>query len=235
MAVHRVLCYGDSNTAGFHSAGRGYEPYANTLAVELARLGFDDCKVRHDGLSGLTAETMASQISSPKILDIAGCSHTGLSVHLESEAKPDLVILMVGTNDLLYGQSPEQTMKNVIRLHKMCHSKGVATIALAPPQVLFGGLRQKRNRLASLLKEWSQRQSSNEVIHYADAEDLVPRNPSGLWEPDQFHFSAHGSRELGRRLAEQLAKMWQEGEEPNGKATIARPLWLVLESLLGQN
>jgi len=195
-----ILCYGDSNTAGFHSGGQGYAPYAASLTSQLAQCGWS-CQVEHDGLSGLTASEMVGRASSSDIRDVAGLSHKGLALHLRK--RPDIVIIMAGTNDLGKGASPEEIVGKVADLHQMCHAAGVSTVAVAPPTVASGPLRQKRNRLAQLLQQWAQSRKGS-VLQYVDAEDVLPRSASHLWEPDQFHFSPDGSTELGRQLARQL-------------------------------
>mmetsp|Transcript_54432 Transcript_54432/g.100595 ORF Transcript_54432/g.100595 Transcript_54432/m.100595 type:complete len:242 (-) Transcript_54432:150-875(-) len=200
--VTRILCYGDSNTAGFHSGGKGYEPYANTLAMHLEAQGVG-CKVAQDGLSGLTARTMVQEMHSSSIRDITGIQHQGLGVHL-SMSKPDLVIIMSGTNDLGQGYSPEDTMHKVAALHKACHSAGIPTVAIAPPTTACGAVQQKRARFARMLRQWSNEQDGK-VLHYADAEAILPRSDSWFWESDGLHFTPRGSCELGRCLAHELA------------------------------
>mmetsp|Transcript_44085 Transcript_44085/g.80528 ORF Transcript_44085/g.80528 Transcript_44085/m.80528 type:complete len:229 (-) Transcript_44085:186-872(-) len=197
----QILCYGDSNTAGFHSGGRGFEPYAFTMSDVLARLGWN-CRVTHDGLSGLTAGTMVAKMHSHSIQDVTGRSHRGLAVHLQS--RPDLVVLMAGTNDIGKGSSPEETMHHIATLHQQCHAMGIPTIAVAPPSLASGAVRQKRDRLARMLHQWSQ-QNSDCVLSFEDAEAAVPRGTRGFWESDELHLSPNGSRELGAKLASHVA------------------------------
>ena len=40
-SVKRILCYGDSLTAGFWASGQKFEPYAKTLKKELESLGIN--------------------------------------------------------------------------------------------------------------------------------------------------------------------------------------------------
>eukprot|EP00971_Amphidinium_carterae_P169184 3352074-Amphidinium_carterae.1 len=141
IAMARILCFGDSNTAGFHSGGCGYEPYASTLATQLAQYGWN-CSVQQEGLSGLTAQTMVAKGNNSHIMDIAGLPHKGLSLYLQHDM-PDIVLIMAGTNDLGQGQAPEEILRNVIHLHQQCHAVGVATVAIAPPTISSGPLRQK--------------------------------------------------------------------------------------------
>lgn len=228
----RILCFGDSNTAGFHSAGRGYEPYASTLTSQLAHFGWN-CKVQQEGLSGLTAQTMVAQGYNSQIMDVVGIPHKGLSLHLHEQ--PDVVIIMAGTNDLGAGQSPEEVLRNVVQLHEQCHELGIATVAMAPPTVIAGAPRQKRERFARMLQQWAGEQSDH-VLHFADAEQILPRGLPEYWESDQLHFSPSGSRELGRQLARMLLPALDRldlcaVEESHGMATpqascMAQASWL---------
>ena len=44
----RVLCYGDSLTAGFHDGGRSFHPYAQRLSELCAPYAACDCVAAHD-------------------------------------------------------------------------------------------------------------------------------------------------------------------------------------------
>eukprot|EP00971_Amphidinium_carterae_P267334 5302906-Amphidinium_carterae.1 len=107
---------------------------------------------------------------------------------------------MTGTNDLGQGHSPEELMSAVATLHKACHSAGVPTVAVAPPA--SSSASAKRSRFARLLRQWSHEQ--DQVLHFADAEVILPRSISCFWEADGIHFSPQGSTELGRYLAQEL-------------------------------
>ena len=43
---------------------------------------------------------------------------------------------------------------------------------------------------------------------------------SPFWEPDALHFSANGSRELGRRLARAIRPYFSEGKTQKGLGTL---------------
>eukprot|EP00913_Durusdinium_trenchii_P007552 g7096.t1 len=61
--LHRILCYGDSLTAGFYQGGHWFQPYGRILADELAAYG-GRCEILVCGLSGRSAEDMAAGINS---------------------------------------------------------------------------------------------------------------------------------------------------------------------------
>mmetsp|Transcript_11522 Transcript_11522/g.26733 ORF Transcript_11522/g.26733 Transcript_11522/m.26733 type:complete len:362 (+) Transcript_11522:132-1217(+) len=201
----RILCYGDSLTAGFYNGGRCFEPYGQTLSQELGCIQGDACDVRVCGLSGKTAMELVHGLESPGMTDITGNVGKGLSRLLAEEGPYDLVIIMLGTNDLGQGHSPETILNSISQMHAACHRHGIPTVAMAPPTIDHGATRSGRNQLASLLAGWTK--ATQGVVAFVDCEEFCPRHDRALWEPDQLHLSPHGSQALGRRMARWVQKM----------------------------
>jgi lysophospholipase L1-like esterase len=202
----KILCFGDSITAGFHSGGRCFEPYGRTMGGAMRSSGCD-VSVLVNGLSGLTAREMVAKAKHPAVPDCTGKVGKGLEVLLNQ--KPDLVIIMAGTNDLGMGVNPQAILADVVRLHKACHAQGIRTVALAPSTVAQGPSTLGRQQLASLLRKWAK--TTPAVVACMDMMDLVPHNgPSPHWDMDDLHLSARGSRALGRRLSDQLKHLVHE-------------------------
>merc|ERR1712136_727632 len=107
----KILCFGDSITAGFHSGGRRFEPYGRTMGAEMRASGCD-VSVLVNGLSGLTAREMVAKARHPAVPDCTGKVGKGLDVLLNR--KPDLVIIMAGTNDLGMGVNPQAILAAVV-------------------------------------------------------------------------------------------------------------------------
>mmetsp|Transcript_45692 Transcript_45692/g.83684 ORF Transcript_45692/g.83684 Transcript_45692/m.83684 type:complete len:368 (+) Transcript_45692:71-1174(+) len=200
----RILCYGDSLTAGFYNGGSSFEPYGHTLSQELRSMG-DMCNVDVVGLSGKTASECVQGLNSPAITDCTGRAGKGLSRKLAEEGPFDLVIIMLGTNDLGQGQAPQTILKSVSQMHAACHRMNIPTLAVAPPTVDQGQPRAGRQQLAQLLASWAQ--ATKGVAAYVDCEEFCPRHERQLWEPDQLHLSRVGSQAFGRRMARWLVKM----------------------------
>jgi len=193
----RILCFGDSLTLGTCENDQ-YEPYGKTLSESLAKSGLP-CEVVVRGLGGCSAREMAAKVHSTEIRNVRGHVCSGLWVILQSEAPLDLVLIMLGTNDLGMGDSPKTIVSNVARLHDLCHMRGIPTILLAPSSLASGPLRAGREQLADVLSSWAQ--SRPLVKAFIDSEELVPRGTgSALYDPDGLHFSAMGSRTLGQSL-----------------------------------
>jgi len=194
----KVLCYGDSLTAGYCNSGASFHPYGRVLAETLGH-----CSVTVCGLSGRTAEEMLAGQQTSRIVDVVGHMGPGLACLLESET-PNVVLILAGTNDL--GQSltnnvsAEAILERVKQLHAVSHRAGIASIAFSPPSLVEGPYRVIQQKLAALIRDWARMEPM--VAAHFDIEELVPRAfPSGLWDSDVIHMSMAGQHRLGRSLA----------------------------------
>jgi lysophospholipase L1-like esterase len=92
--VKTVLCYGDSNTWGYNAATQARYPYQTRWTTALARELGSDFLVIPEGLNGRTTvwiDPIEGEYKSGK---------STLYALLESHFPIDLVVLMLGTNDL---------------------------------------------------------------------------------------------------------------------------------------
>lgn len=226
----RIICYGDSNTAGFCNNGSHFQPYGQSLASELMDAGVP-CEVAVCGLSTFSTEDMLNDRLSELVRTPVGPSGRGLQLMLEKDGPADLVLIMTGTNDLGLSQSLPTIIQNVAQLHSICHERGVPTIAIAPTQGSGKKCRMLRQQLASALAKWAG--TATGVIDCLDVEDLLPRpvgkdgasnNPAAAvhWEHDDLHLSAAGSVALGRQLAPRAASWLKDlAANPRNLAKVA--------------
>ncbi len=132
-----LLCFGDSNTWGFNPATWERYPldirWPGVLQNELG----ESYRVIEDGLNGRTAV-------SGNPFDDFNTGKTELVSTLANHCPLDLVILMLGTNDLLMRSSisPDDVGKGIdVLLHIIRHSGAgpgggaPATLLLAPPPI----------------------------------------------------------------------------------------------------
>jgi len=198
----KIVCYGDSLTAGYCSRGRIFQPYGCTLSDTLGQLGIAS-SVAVCGLVGKTAGQMVEGMRAQALSDSVGHVGQGLDCILV-KSKPDLAIIMAGTNDLSRNMGPESIFSAIKKLHELCHTQRIPTVALIPPHKARGVLRKVQERVAGLMIEWSR--ASPMIVALFDVEKLAPRKPAGHnWESDEIHLSRAGQQALGERLAERLA------------------------------
>lgn len=97
----RVLCFGDSLTAGYSYYGLEHFPYADHLKIGLElTLSSSDITIDVAGLSG-------DQVQGQYLKRIrAQCAQSAKEPY-------DWIIIMGGTNDLGWGQQPEQILEDL--------------------------------------------------------------------------------------------------------------------------
>jgi lysophospholipase L1-like esterase len=142
------------------------------------------------------------------MVDITGRTGRGLGKILDDDGPTDLVIIMVGTNDMST-VSASGILESVKSLHAACHARGARTVALVPPVPPHGD-RIRRQAVSRLLAAWGQHEPN--VVALIDPEELVPRTANlKLYDPDVIHFSPAGSCALGQGLARILQGIFTDG------------------------
>lgn len=173
----KVICYGDSNTVGFDP--RGYwggqydHPWPEILA---AKTGWN---VINEGMNG--REIPKARVSFPP--------------------DTDLLIVMLGTNDLLQGASPEAAcgkMERFLRSQTLAPEK---ILLIAPPPVKLGEWvpGQKLIDASIALAKYYQTLAQRLGIRFADA---------GEWGVLLAHDGVHLTEEGHRAFAEGLWEMF---------------------------
>ena len=115
----RVLCYGDSLTAGTSPPLDTLHPYAPQLEAAIG----PSVLVRHRGLPGATAAAM---------LQWADDEQRGLRSLLR-KSSPSLAIILAGTNDLGYHSESAPIVDALRGLHEQCHALDVPSLAVGIP------------------------------------------------------------------------------------------------------
>ena len=88
-----VVCFGDSNTWGYMPSGEGRYPFEKRWTTIVQRELGDNYFVIPEGLNGRT-----TVFEDPVEGDKSGLSH--LSTILETHKPMDLIVILLGTNDL---------------------------------------------------------------------------------------------------------------------------------------
>ena len=203
-----VLCYGDSNTWGYDPATRSrFPPHVRWTGVLAARLG-DGYRVIEEGLNGRT-----TRWDDPIEPDRNGLAY--LRPCVESHQPLDLIIVMLGTNDLkqrfdLCASDIAQSAAGVAEMaHRYAHGPSHAhalVLLVAPPAVttltqldeMFAGAVQKSRQFSRYYRqaaEWAH-------LPFFDAGSVIVSS-----EIDGIHFEADEHRKLGEALVDDVRRL----------------------------
>ena len=218
-AVRRVLVFGDSNTWGWIPVERGipttrYAPDQRWPGVSQAALG-DGFEIIEEGLSGRTTDLFDSD---PTVKELSGAGLDGsayLPAAVASHLPLDLVVIMLGTNDLKtkFDRSPEAIalgvrglVERVRRIDRGAWTEYPAprVLVLAPPPlvqterfpaaILAGGI-DKSRALASHLEA---------VAAATGAEFLDVGSITSADGVDGIHLSEAAHRKIGLAVADKI-------------------------------
>lgn len=203
-----ILCYGDSNTWGSDPASRRrFGPEVRWPGVLAATLGAA-YRVIEEGLSGRTT-VRDDPIESNRN------GRTYLTPCLESHQPLDLVIIMLGTNDLKarFDASASDIAQGAGELGQMVHriartedDRPARVLLVAPPPAvnlsgydqMFAGAEEKSRQFAhyyALAAEWYD-------CAFFDAGSVAVSSPL-----DGIHLEAPEHRKLGEALATEVQRL----------------------------
>jgi len=203
-----VLCYGDSNTWGYDPATRTrYPPQVRWTGVLATRLGAE-YRVVEEGLNGRT-----TRWDDP--IEPGRNGLTYLRPCIASHEPLDLIVIMLGTNDLKsrFDLSASDIAQSAAQLAEMAwqfahapdgsHAK---VLLVAPPAVstlteldqMFDGAREKSRQLSRyyrLAAGWY-------ALPFFAAGAVI-----GSSEKDGIHFDPEEHRKLGEALADEVRRL----------------------------
>ena len=211
-----VVCYGDSNTHGSDPVTLARFPrdvrWPGVLAAELGGLA----EVIEEGLNGRTTlwndPFMGGRNGKPYLLPC-----------LRSHAPVDVLVLMLGTNDLksIFGRHPHEIASAVGALVDLALASGTgpgegppAVLLLAPPRLGatterselwgFGAARAASDRLPRLYAAVAEMRG----VAFLDASALVAGDPA-----DGVHLNAVAHGVLGRAVGQAVRELLGPGAE----------------------
>lgn len=206
MNVKSVLCYGDSNTHGQAPGGTPLDrfgPNERWPGVLRKQLG-SGWYVIEEGLSGRTT------VHNDPIEGDLKNGRTYLRPCLMSHAPLDLVILMLGTNDLKarFGQPASEVamgigclIYDIKELAPGPDGRVPEIMVVAPPPMLddigewsgiFEGAQTKSHEIAHAFEVISD----SLEVHFFDAAKVISSDPA-----DGFHMSKQAHEDLGKAIA----------------------------------
>ena len=182
--MKKILCIGDSNTYGYdprsYIGGRYPEGVRWTSCLS-------DSFVINRGLNGMKIPMNYER-------------YLGL-IRLEN---PDLVTVMLGTNDILSGVSAEQTSKRIDAFISHIRDEGKRILLIAPPHLQFGEWVQSEDYLdeSCELAGYYREVANNNGCMFADA---------GEWDIeltfDGVHFSEEGHKIFAQKLNDYISEI----------------------------
>jgi lysophospholipase L1-like esterase len=216
-----ILCFGDSNTWGYNPEnGERFGPEIRWTGILQAELG-TGYSIVEEGLNARTT-VFTDPVEGTRI-DRNGRNH--LAVLLESHRPIDLVIVMLGLNDLKqrFAASAFDIAQGAGELVQIiqCSQSGqqnqapdVLLIAPAPVKTLnvlaelFEGAIEKSRKLGQHYAWISQRKG----CHFINAAEIVEYDPT-----DGIHLGVAGHATFGHHLANWVSsyfESWQSRERP---------------------
>lgn len=205
--MHRILCYGDSLTAGSSGDALYGYPYAPHLEAAFQAKG-RSVVVRHRGLPGWTVDAMLGALDD---------GQSGLRSAIRNVKDPplSLVILLGGTNDLYYEFGAKEITENLEKLHKAAWELGVSkTLAIGIPPSGYQSVNEEARALAD--------QVTNGLKAFcevnADKATFMPfpfafERGGTNWDSDTLHFSPSGYQRLGESLVPVVERILDELEK----------------------
>ncbi len=202
-----VLCFGDSNTWGYSPLDGSRHPHDVRWTGILQRSLGSDYRVIEEGLNGRTNMTNEEERPIRSGLDV-------LSILLESHRPLDLVVIMLGTNDLKhdFNLSAEEIADGA---RQVCRSVIDCEYLVDPPQILlispthvelmteeeqdiFIGAIEKSRELA----RHYQVVAEDLGIHFLDASRIVVKT-----DLDGVHWAAEQHYKFGESLSGTILKI----------------------------
>jgi lysophospholipase L1-like esterase len=206
--MRTVLCYGDSNTWGYDPATRTrYPPHVRWTGVLASQLG-EAYRVVEEGLNGRT-----TRWDDPIELGRNGLTY--LRPCIESHKPLDLIVIMLGTNDLKrrfdlsasdIAQSAAELAQLAWRFAQAPDGSHAKVLLVAPPAVstltefdqMFDGAREKSRQFSHYYRLAAVRRH----LPFFDAGSMIVSS-----EKDGIHFDADEHRKLGEALADEVRRL----------------------------
>lgn len=206
VRTHRILCYGDSLTAGTSDGFFVEYPYAPHLQAGLQhQFGEHSVVVRHRGLPGWTAANMVEDLDGPA---------TGLRAAIQGIQDPalSLVVILAGTNDLGYGVGEEEIFDSIATLHQVAWDNGVPrTIAIGIPSSGYQESNTDAKALATRVNEKLQQYCADRPKQATFVSFPFGYERDGEnWARDTLHFSQRGYQVLGESLVPVVAMVLED-------------------------
>lgn len=205
--MQNILCFGDSNTYGWRPDGKGQYNENERWTGKLRTLLGDDYNIIEDGLCGRT--TIFDDPYEPGM--IVGIDK--LPDSLEA-AQPQLVILMLGTNDCrhYYDPTPEKIADGIRQLGKVIlgfrNANGTSPKLLIVSPILIGAEARFHEKSYAMISAEVSRGLGAEFKKVAEALDcgFIDAAEIASPGPDFQHLTEEGHGKLAKSFFEYITK-----------------------------
>jgi len=195
----RIVTFGDSLTTGYQSPGPGGFLGASTPYGEFLRgLLADTAEVLIRAVNGELTGEMVLRFGSDVI-----------------SLKPDYVVILGGTNDLGWGASPHDVMRNIGAMYERARGAGVQAVAVTVPSIR--GLDQlipPRLLLNRLIVDYCRSRSQPCVDLFTATAEPETQRLAEPYSNDGLHLTTEGYRLLADLLYDRVFRPRLEKDGP---------------------
>ncbi|KAJ3047192.1 hypothetical protein HDU99_009561, partial [Rhizoclosmatium hyalinum] len=195
----QILLLGDSLTEGYDNYGTSFHPYAIRLESLLA-----ESQVPHK----VTVSGVSGDLADPSV----GSFKRRLETNLSS-TKFDVVVILGGTNDLGYQQSPAKVVASLRTLWTLALGSGAVVIAMTVPEWVQNGKAFGRvEELNQLIRQDCLSTPKIERLELLDLHSEFPhlklkeKERARLWG-DNVHPTAAGYDVIGEKVFEKFVQL----------------------------
>ncbi|KAI4224419.1 MAG: hypothetical protein L6R36_004682 [Xanthoria steineri] len=201
----RILCFGDSLTAGYSSYGYSHYPYAAQIRQELKK-----------AFPAAEAQVVVSGLSGDRVVEGQFLQRMKGMCATDDYPPYDWIIVLGGTNDLGWSEPPHKVFQGLKDVWSVALETGANVMALSVLEAEHtgGDLIQRRNALNEMIAQHSQHR-----WHYMDLCAAVPYfNMSDAQKPriwdDGLHLTMAGYEMMGEAIAAKLIELLHVVNQP---------------------
>ncbi|KAL8632854.1 hypothetical protein Q9189_001408 [Teloschistes chrysophthalmus] len=201
----RILCFGDSLTAGYSGYGYFHYPYAKQIRERLKEaLPTTEVTVDVSGLSG------------DRVIDGQFLRRTKGQCEKAKDSPYDWIIVLGGTNDLGWSETPEKVYEALKKVWTVALETGANVLALSVLEAEYtsGDIVERRNDLNNRIATHSE-----DRWHYLDLCAKVPffamkeTMRDRIWD-DGLHLTMDGYEMMGEAIATKLIELLSTIKKP---------------------
>ncbi|KAL8694915.1 MAG: hypothetical protein Q9218_000486 [Villophora microphyllina] len=194
----RVLCFGDSLTAGYSGYGYFHYPYAKQIRERLKE-ALPTTEVTVD-VSGLSGDRVIDGLFLRRMKGL--CDKT-------KDSPYDWIIVLGGTNDLGWCEASEKVYQGLEKVWTIALETGANVLALSVLEAEYasGDIVKRRNDLNNLIANHSE-----DRWHYMDLCAAVPfftmneTMRDRIWD-DGLHLTMDGYEMMGEAISTKLVEL----------------------------